>query len=655
MSRGKVSDIVHSNVGAMIVNIALAYLLFMLTRVVFALENYTTFIPQLTWASLWTVLKGALVFDTSAIMYLNIVYIVLTLFPLHIKETDAWHRAMRWLFVITNGLGLAMNLTDSVYFKYTGRRTTMTVFDQFGAENNLLGIFMTELWNHWYLLLIFAVMIFLLWLLFVTPRLKVYRTGLQYYGSQALSLLLALVLAVVGMRGSVTAGTKPIAINHANRYASRPVEASLVLNTPFSMIRTIGKKAFITPQYIDLALMEATYSPIHCPDTVPPLATGKNVVVLIVESMGKEYMGYFNHDIDGYNGYTPFLDSLATRSLTFTHSFACGRISMDAMPSILCGIPMMVETFFLTPASLNKIEGLPLHLDKMGYTTAFFHGGHNISMGFNAFGHAIGFERYYGLDEYCAAPGTAGMDDFDGKWAIYDEPFLNYTAGVLDTLPQPFMATVFTASNHHPYSLPEQYSHGELGDNGSLPIHRTARYTDNALRLFMKHAAKQPWYENTVFVITADHTNLTDHARYQTDLGLYEVPIMFFTPDGSLPAVTRDDVVAQHSDVTPTLLALLGYGECYVAFGNNLLDTSPEDSWAFNYNNGVYQLVTSDYLLQFDGEQVTGVYAWRTDPLLHTNLVGKVDTTTAEQKLKALIQQYMSRMNEDRLTDVEVG
>jgi phosphoglycerol transferase MdoB-like AlkP superfamily enzyme len=97
----------------------------------------------------------------------------------------------------------------------------------------------------------------------------------------------------------------------------------------------------------------------------------------------------------------PFIDSLITQSLTFKYSYANGRISMDAMPSILSGLPMMVESFFLTPASLNDVDGISSMLDREGYSTAFFHGGHNISMGFSAYAHSIGYQHYYGLDEYC--------------------------------------------------------------------------------------------------------------------------------------------------------------------------------------------------------------------------------------------------------------
>ena len=644
--------LIHSNIGAAALNMLVAYLVWMLSRVAFFVENWSTFAPYMSWPLFKSMLRGALVFDTSALLYINSLYLVLMLLPLHLKERPGFHAGLKWLYVVTNAVGVAMNLMDSVYFQYTGRRSTVSVFTEFANEGNIASILMTEFAHHWYLVLAFVLLVFLLWRCYTKPRLEVYRFGHHYYISQLVALLVMIPLAIVGIRGSVTAGTRPITISNANEFVNRPVEASVVLNTPFSMIRSIGKKVFVTPDYMPGDQMEATYSPLHSSPVTDELShPGKNVVILIVESMGKEYIGSFNRDLDGgaYQGYMPFIDSLLTQSLTFEYSYANGRISMDAMPSILSGLPMMVEPFFLTPASLNDVEGLPKMLAREGYSSAFFHGAHNISMGFSAYAHSIGYEHYYGLDEYCQSPKYGGMDDFDGKWAIWDEPFLQFTLDNIGGMRQPFLATAFTASSHHPYNLPEQYR-DSLKDEGGQPIHKCVRYTDLALRRFFERASHEPWYRNTIFVLVADHTNQTSHDVYKTDLGLYSIPIIFFAPDGSITPELRNDVIAQQTDIMPTLLHLLGYSKPYLAFGDDLLSVSPEQSWAFSYNAGIYQLLQGDLMLQFDGDKTTAVYRFKTDKLLRENLVGRLpEQQPMEQRLKAIIQQYMSRMNENRL------
>ena len=645
---------IHSRVVAAAMNVLLAMLAMMHSRGVFYAENWSTFAPWQSWPLLWSELRGSITFDLSAVLYVNALYLVLLLFPCHYKEQKTFHRALRWLFVITNAIAVASNLCDAVYFQYTGRRTTVSVLSEFAAEGNLAGIFATELLRHWYLLLAFAALVALLWWGFVKADHRVCPPRWRYYVVQTLALVVAAPLAIIGIRGSATAGTRTITVSNANQWVNRPVEAALVLNTPFSIIRSIGKKVFVTPDYMSKQEMEATYTPLHLHPVTDSLSRrGRNVVVLIVESMGKEYIGSMNPDLEGgrYRGYMPFIDSLAAKSMTFRYSFANGRKSMDAMPSILAGLPMMVETFFLTPASLNDIEGLPSLLKADGYSSAFFHGGHNISMGFSAFAHAIGYDRYYGLDEYCQSPKYGGMDDFDGKWAIWDEPFLQFMLDELEHQPQPFVASAFTASSHHPYDVPEQYA-DSLRDEGGREIHKCVRYTDLALRRFFERAEQQPWYRNTLFVLVADHTNQVSHDIYQTDLGLYSVPIILFTPDGTLPAGERTDVVAQQTDITPTILHLLGCQRPYLAFGSDLLATPPEQTWAFNYNNGIYQLVRGSLLLQWNGERTVALYDYRSDPLLHHNLFGtrQAEQNAMECQIKAVIQQYMWRMNDNVLT-----
>ena len=644
--------LIHSNIGAAVLNMALAYLVWMLSRVAFFAENWSTFAPYMSWSLFKSGLHGALVFDTSALLYVNSLYLVLMLLPLHLKERTGFHKSLKWLFVVTNGLALAMNLMDAVYFQYTGRRSTVSVFSEFANEGNIASILLTEFLNHWYLVLVFIVLAFILWRCYTKPRLEVYRFGFQYYMSQAIALLVMIPLAIIGIRGSVTAGTRPITISNANEFVNRPVEASVVLNTPFSMIRSIGKKAFVTPDYMTTEQMEVTYNPIHSHPAVDGLShLGKNVVILIVESMGKEYVGSLNPELDGgrYSGYMPFIDSLVAKSLTFKYSYANGRISMDAMPSILSGLPMMVEPFFLTPASLNDVDGISSILDREGYNTAFFHGGHNITMGFSAYAHSIGYQHYYGLDEYCKDSKYNGMDDWDGKWAIWDEPFLQFTLDNINGMKPPFLATVFTASSHHPYDVPEQYR-DSLKDEGGQPIHKCVRYTDLALKRFFERASKEPWYQNTIFVLVADHTNQASHDVYKTDLGLYSIPIIFFAPDGTIPSKLNDSSIAQQTDITPTLLHLLGYTKPYLAFGDDLLAGDTNQTWAFNYNAGIYQFVKGDLLLQFDGTKTTAVYRFKTDPLLKDNLIGRLpEQQPMETQLKAIIQQYMSRMNENRL------
>ena len=638
---------------ALALNLIMAYVVYFIARVAYLLENYSIFSQGLDTNGLFSAFQGGLMFDSSAIMYTCSLYIAMMILPLHLKERPAYHKVCKWIFVIVNAIGLVLNLMDTVYFQYTSRRTTSTVFSEFGNEGNLAGIFGTELLHHWYLVLLAIVVVWLMWKLYVTPRLTVqHARSWRYYVIMVAGVLLMVPAMIGGMRGGLAIAVRPITVSNANQYVDRPVDAALVLNTPFALLRTMGKDVFSNPHYFDNETqLEAVFTPVHTPDSTAHF-TPKNVVVIIVESYGKEYLGFFNHDLDGgkYKGYTPFIDSLMAKSLTFKYSYANGRKSIDAMPSVLSGIPMMVEPFFVTPASMNSLSGLARQLDGKGYTTAFFHGAQNGSMGFQAFARATGYQQYLGRSEFNNDPSTNGDDDFDGTWAIWDEPFLQFMVHKLNSYKQPFMATVFTASSHHPFKVPKNLEN-QFPDEGTQPIHKCVRYTDMALRHFFEEAAKQPWFNNTIFVFTADHTNQTTHDVYKTDLGLYSIPIAFYTPDGSLQPAVRDDVVMQQANVMPTLMGLLGYDKPYLAFGCDVLNTPPEQTWAFNYNNGIFQLLQGEWMLQFDGEKTKALYRFKQDPMLRNNLAGKVpEQAQMERMLKAIVQQYMTRMSENRLT-----
>ena len=631
---------------ALLLNLLLAYVVYFIARIAYLLDNWSYFSESLSW-EIW---QGGLVFDTSAILVTNIPYIVLMLFPLHWKECKVWHLVCKWEFVIINTLALVLNLCDAAYFPYTMRRTTTTVFTEFQNEGNLGGVFLTETLHHWYFVVLTAIVVYGLWKLYTTPKLEANKLSWWRYDLITLASMAAVApFVVAGIRGGFATAVRPITISNANQYVNRPTDAALVLNTPFAFYRTIGKNVFVVPNYYENGEeMAQVYSPVHVPnDTVA--FTPKNVVVLIVESFGREYIGALNKTLENgqYKGYTPHIDSLIAKSTTFKYSFCNGKKSIDGMPSILSSIPMFVEPFFLTPSSMNHVSGIASLLDVKGYQTAFFHGAQRGSMGFMAFARSTGFQEYYGREDFNEDPRFDGDKDFDGMWAIWDEPFLQYYCAKMSEMKEPFMTAVFTASSHHPYEIPEKYK--DVYPEEGIIMHKCIRYTDMALGKFFQAASRQPWFKNTIFVLTSDHTNMSDHDYYQTDLGGFCSPIIIYEPGDTLRQPEMQDKIAQQIDILPTVMGLLHYDLPYFGFGIDLFNTAAEDTWAVNYLNGIYQYVKHGHVLQFDGEHTKAIYTL-SDSLMQHNLVGKVaEQPQMEREVKAIIQQYMERMTQDRL------
>jgi phosphoglycerol transferase MdoB-like AlkP superfamily enzyme len=447
--------------------------------------------------------------------------------------------------------------------------------------------------------------------------------------------------AVIGMRGGAEIASRPITLGNATRYVNKSNETAIVLNTPFCIIRTLDKQVYVNPHYFDdEEKMSAIYSPVRRPHPQKEFRP-LNVVIIILESFGKEYSGFFNKHLDNgtYKGYTPFLDSLYAEGLTFTYSYSNGRKSIDAMPSILSSIPMFIEPFILTPYSVNDISSIADVLKKKGYYSAFFHGAPNGSMGFQAYTKSAGFDDYFGLNEY-------GDKNLDGVWAVWDEEFLQFYAGKMGELKQPFVTSVFTATSHHPFRIPQRYE-GKFPE-GVQPIHKCIGYTDYALRQFFKKMSQYEWYSNTLFVLTADHTNQVSYKEYYTDINSYAVPILFYHPGSELKGL--DTLPVQQIDIMPGILGYLNYDSPYFAYGQDIFNVDRKDKFVVSYNNRLYQFMQNDYFMQFDGQEIKSVYDYKSDIFLQNNLAGTVaEEHEMETKLKAIIQQYIAGMIENRL------
>jgi len=633
----------------MIRNLVVVYAFFLLCHPIFIWYNWNSLQGSMQ-GMIWPMLKGSLVFDTAGIMYLCAIYMVLIMLPLHFKEKKWFYRLTKIILVVMVSIGIMANLVDTVYFPYTGCRSTLKVLDEFSNESGgqILSIILKSLLSNWYLVLLYTAFVWALCKFLTIPATLRYRKTYVYYIFRTLCLAVTGLCMVAGIRGGLAHNIRPITMSNAYRYVNTPAQAAAILNTPFCVIRTMGNEDMKVPEYFSEKELNEIYSPVIIPDSTA-VFTPKNVVVFILESFGSEYIGAMNPGTEGIHDCTPFMDSLIEKSLTFDVSLANGRKSIDAMPSVLSGIPMLKDHLFLTPTIMSKeISGLAKELGTKGYYSAFFHGADNGSMGFQAFSKVIGYNDYFGMEDFLKKPQYGGNAAFDGYWAIWDEEFLQYMCDEISSFREPFVASAFTASSHHPYNIPESYQN-IFPEEGNLPIYRGIRYSDHALQLFFEKASKQPWFSNTLFVLTADHTNLSEHPDYQSDYGNFRVPIIFYCPSDSLSG--RRNAIAQQSDIYPSILGYLSYDKTVISFGQDLFNTPDDETWGANLQNGLYSYYKGNLMIQFDGEQETGLFAYKQDPTLKQNLKGTLPATEQEmmKKLKALIQQYLEYMTTKKL------
>ncbi|MCW4470715.1 sulfatase-like hydrolase/transferase [Flavobacterium sp. MFBS3-15] len=626
---------------ALLYRLFLAYFFYFIVRLLFFLYNYELLKVDSVGDYLSLYYHG-LAFDTTAILYTNLLFILFSVLPLAINTRKGYQTFLMWLYFITNLIAYATNFGDFIYYRYIYARTTVAVIDVIKNEDqaNLLGRFLV---SYWHVFLLFFVTAFAwVWLY---KRVRVKPEGmpaykLKYFGLSAVAFIITGLMVVGGIRGDFKKSTRPINIIDANRHVEKPEHADVVLNTPFAIIRTIGKTSFKKVHFVDESVVEQNFHPIkhyaNNPKTTP------NIVLIITESLGREYWGCMNknRNIPGFVSYTPFLDSLAQHSLIFDNSYANGSKSIHGMSSILAGIPSFKDAFTSSPYPKQKIQSLVSTLEEMGYDTSFFHGAPNGSMGFQGFGNILGFDHYYGKTEY------NNDADFDGSWGIWDEPFLQFMKTTLDKKQQPFFGTVFTVSSHEPYVVPDKYK-GKF-PKGTVPIHQTVGYTDYSFKKFFEAAKKSPWYSNTIFIITADHGNQIAYDEYRKVLNRHATPILIFKPDGSLKGV--DSSLSQQIDIYPTVLDLIGYDKPFLSWGRSLVGDKQVQPYVISFNGNRYLFQRGNYICAFDGSKAIGFYDIN-DKGLEKNLIDKKNREMAEAEIacKAFLQDYFERIMDKKL------
>lgn len=626
----------------LIYRILIILLLFSLSRVGFYIFNHKMF-PGITIGEFLTIMRGGLLFDISATVYINLIFITLNILPFDFRYNALYQKILSYLFYVTNGIAFAANSADFVYYRFVFKRATADVFGTFEGEPNVVKMVLKFIVDYWTVSL-FCIFLWIL-MVYLYKRVKPVKPGpsnrLIYHLINILLIPFIAGLIIGGARGSLNESARPISNSNAARYVNDPQNVAIVLNTPFSIFRTSGKKPLDKKIFFDEDELKKLYDPHYVPSGSKPMSHD-NVVVIILESFGREYIGALNKDLDGgtYTGYTPFLDSLISVSLTFDVSIANGKKSIDAMPSILASIPSLETPYTISHYSNNQIEGFASHLKKKGYYTTFFHGALSGSMGFDSFARISGFDDYVSYEDYPYS------GDTDGMWGIWDEPFFRFFAERMKEFPQPFLASIFSLSSHHPFIVPEKYA-GRF-KKGPVPIAEVIGYSDFALKKFFKKISGEPFFENTLFVITSDHTNESIHKEFQNSYGFYSVPVIFYKPGSELRGMKNR--IAQQIDIMPSVLNYLNYDEEFIAFGNNLFDDSYE-SFAFNTNGSTYHLYMKDHILLMIDYKPVGLYNFKTDRLLQTDVMDEEPELLSlmENKLKAIIQTYNSRLIDNNM------
>ncbi len=621
--------------------ILLAYLFYFIARLLFFIYNQNLIqIDGIT--DVVSMCYHGLAFDTTSILYLNLLFIVFSILPFRINHSRKYQTFLFYLYFIPNLLGYATNFVDFIYYRFNFGRSTIAALDSLKHESNKSLLLLNFLIHYWHVFVLFFLISFLWIYLYKKISLQItnHHSGVVYFGTSTFSFLVIATLIVGGIRGDFKKSTRPINLLDASRYVKNSSQADVILNTPFALIRTMFSNNFKKVNFVSQATIDSLIVPIKQYKNNPK--TKPNIVIFILESNAKEYYGAFNKEstIPNYKGYTPFVDSLAQHSMIYTNAYSNGYKSIHAMSSILAGIPSFKDAFTSSPYPKQKTESLVSTLKSEGYTTSFFHGAPNGSMGFLGYSNILGFDNYYGKNEY------NNDADFDGVWGIWDEPFFQYFNTTISKKKQPFLATLFSVSSHEPYQIPEKYE-GKF-PKGDVNIHQCIGYTDYALKQFFKSAKKEPWFNNTIFVLVGDHGNTIFYDEYKKEVNKNKVAMLIYKPNSKFVGEYKD--YAQQIDLYPTILDMVGYDKPFRSWGRSLVGDSKITPFLIRYSANVYQFMSGNYICTFDGNKVIGFYD-KKDKDLKYNLISKrnAEMDVQELKCKAFIQDYMARVMDKRL------
>ena len=555
--------------------LVLLMLAYTLSRVVFLAWNYSLLFRDDSVADLGRAFVHGLRFDVAVIFMTNAAGLLLLMLPARAFSMKILTALDLALFTVVNVVCLGLNFIDTEFVKFIGKRSSVELLRMTGdIRQQGLSI----LASYWYLGLATAALTAAL--VYVIPRVR--PEPREGWIAGAFWRVVAIAGTVIAIRGGVQ--FKPV--HPMDAYFNTHRELGLLtLNTPFNLIKSPPRLRIHHERYFAEDREAADHLKAMVDLSRPPLGVTKgwNVVVLVMESFATEYVGAAN----AYAGFTPFFDSLtrAPGARFFKRNFANARRSLEGVPAVYCGLPAMMEEPILTSDfSNNHFDCLPRVLGRAGYETYFLHGAHNGSMHLDTFSNIAGFKHFVGLDEFP----KDHPEDLDQAWGVLDEPMLQYAIDVIDHAPKPVMLGVFTLSAHHPYFIPPNLR-GKF-PKGTLEIHESIGYADYALKRFFETARTKPWYDRTIFVITADHTQKSDHPEYTAnEIGFYRVPLLVYAPGlGEKVPVASPERITQQIDILPSVLDLLGVTQDdRLLVGQSVFDRGREGR-AYNYSYWSY-------------------------------------------------------------------
>jgi phosphoglycerol transferase MdoB-like AlkP superfamily enzyme len=304
----------------------------------------------------------------------------------------------------------------------------------------------------------------------------------------------------------------------------------------------------------------------------------RNVVLISVESLSAEFLGIYGNR----EGLTPNLDRLASEGLRFTRFFATGTRTVRGLEALSLGIPPVPGQSIVRRPDNEHLATVGEILEHQGHHIDFIYGGYGYFDNMNAYFKGNDYE----IVDRSDFPSESVV--FENVWGVADEVLYANAVRVLDAANargKPFFAHIMTTSNHRPFTYPA----GRIDIPSPGGREGGVKYTDHAIGEFIALARARPWFDDTLFIITADHCAAVA-GKSRLPVGSYRIPLIMYAPALVKPGV--DTRLASQIDVPPTILDLLGKPGDDHFFGQGMFEDTklPARAFVSNYQElGYYK------------------------------------------------------------------
>lgn len=585
--------------------IAVLLLLFLLPATLIRLALYLAYHDDFSGLSALQVLAAFCVglrFDFSMAVLVIGIPLLLLLLPFRWSHHPLWQRLWGWLVYLALLVFICMMVIDAIYFGYVHRHVGSEINTLSADMDSMVSIAFSQYRGA---LLLFATVALVgawFWRSVLAPIPAPPKRPWLRLAILPLAFIAMLVLGRGGFTG------KPISVGEAF-FSDSLAQGYLALNGAFAMSRALNEtppplKTFMpqdraaarVQQHLagahsafpdkDYPLYQPALSPL--PHPFPQAGEGgkesrrndllhpkPNVVILMLESWGALHIDAMREQMGlPALGVTPNFDALAKQGRLYTRFYANGQRSIQGAEAILASLPTFPGMPFLGEGLEQNRQSFMGEIARaQGYDTYFLQSSDRGSLRFDAIAARAGFTTYRGaqdipeLHEHPKPPST---------WGTWDHNTFQEAHRLFAAAKKPFLGFVFTSTTHVPWIVPDPRWHKYPGNTDRDAFLNSLFYADWALGQFIAAAKKAGYFDNTLFVITADHANeFVEHIDHVPNL--FHIPLLIVGP-GIKSGI--DERFGSQYDILPTLADLGGWATAYAGLGRSLLDDMHDETRA---------------------------------------------------------------------------